>query len=280
MAFENVGKVWTPASLAEYLQDRKKPDWVDSITMHHTAEPSLAQRLNGLTVQHIRNIQDFYSRPKSQGGQGWSSGPHLFIDEDEIFGMCDFRAKGIHAASFNSRSLGIEVLGYYDTGKEDPKTGRGLRCWTNAAATVRVLLDWLGLQKSATTILFHRDDPKTSKSCPGTAVTKEWFLGLIPGTVPNPVHSSAPHDKPDVGIVWNKWHFTGEKWCVPILEFLVAKGVPSSDVVAKLKTNDGKLFFGDELIDGGFYVPAGGQPQPDASSWAPARELIEIASLG
>ena len=91
MGFKNVGRVWTPASLAEYLETRKVPGWVKSITLHHTAAPSLAQRPNGFTIQHIRNIEDYYRRPKSQGGAGgWSSGPHLFIDEDEVFGMCDF----------------------------------------------------------------------------------------------------------------------------------------------------------------------------------------------
>ena len=244
MGFENVGKVWTPASLAGHLDGRKRPSWVNSITLHHTAEPSLENRPNGLTIQHIINIREYYKKPKMINGvlkPGWKSGSHLFIDEDEIFGICDFAAKGVHAVSFNSSSLGIEVLGFYDTGAEDPKSGRGLRCWSNAAVATKVLLDWLGLKKSKNTILFHRDDPQTSKSCPGTAVTKEWFLSLILDSVPDPVHQPVPFSKPDVGITWNKWHFTGEKWCVPILEFLVAKGVPTSEVVSKLKASGGRL---------------------------------------
>jgi hypothetical protein len=279
MAFENVGKVWTPASLSEYLKKRVRPSWIDSITMHHTAEPSLKQRPNGLTIQHIINIREYYKKPKEVKGKmkpGWKSGPHLFIDEDEVFGMCDFASKGVHAVSFNASSLGIEVLGFYDKDIEDPKSGRGLRCWMNAAATVRVLLDWLALAKSNKTILFHRDDPETTKSCPGTAVTKDWFLDLIPGTVPDPVHGLQPFDKPDVGIPWSKWHFAGEQWCVPVLEFLVAKGLPSAQVIAALKAKDGKLFYGNEMIDGGFYVAQGGDPKPDAATWAPARELMEI----
>ncbi len=281
MAFENVGKVWTPASLAEYLKGRAKPAWVKSITLHHTAEPSLAQRLNGLTIQHIINIREYYKKPKLVKGvmkPGWKSGPHLFIDEDEIFGMCDLAVKGVHAVSFNSSSLGIEVLGSYDVGAEDPKSGRGLRCWMNAAAATKVLLDWLGLQKSEHTILFHRDDPETSKTCPGSAVTKDWFLNLIPGSVPDPVHQPAPFAKPDVGMAWDKWHFTGEKWCVPILPFLSAKGVEPADVVSKLKAKDGKFYYGNELIQGGFYVAKDKDPKPDETSWAPASELMEIAT--
>jgi hypothetical protein len=90
MAFENLGEVWTPASLAEYLKGRKKPDWVTSITMNHTAEPSLSQRPTGFTIQHIIYIADFYRRPKSKGGNGWTSAPHIFIDEDQTFGIGGF----------------------------------------------------------------------------------------------------------------------------------------------------------------------------------------------
>lgn len=280
MAFENVGKVWTPASLGDALEKRAKPNWVKSITLHHTAEPSLGQRPNGLTIQHIINIREYYKKPKMVKGTmkpGWKAGPHLFIDEDEIFGMCDFAAKGVHAVSFNSTSLGIEVLGSYDIGKEDPKSGRGLRCWKNAAAATKILLDWLGLQKSKHTILFHREDPETSKTCPGTAVTKDWFLDLIPEAVPNPIHQPNPFSKPSMDIGWEKWHFAGEKWCVPILEFLVANGASPSDVISKLNARDGELFYGDELIEGGFYVAKGSEPKPDESSWAPAHELMEIA---
>lgn len=274
MAFENVGKVWTPASLGEYLEGRAVPGWIDSITMHHTAAPSLAQRPKGFTIQHIRNIQDFYSRPKSKGGAGgWSTGPHLFIDDDEVFGMCDFRSKGIHAVSFNSRSLGIEVLGDYDS--EDPNSGRGAACWKTAAETVCILLKWLSLKKNKSTILFHRDDPKTSKSCPGKRIDKQWFLDLIP-TKLGDGDPDKPYGKPDVGIPWNDWDFAGEQWCVPLHGFLTAKGVPSAEVLSKLTSKGGVIYYGEELINGGFYVAKGKSPRPDETTWAPVRNLLEI----
>jgi len=124
--------------------------------------------------------------------------PRLFLDEDEIFGKCDFRSKGIHAASFNSRSLGIEVLGDYDI--EDPHSGRGLACCKNTAETVRLLLTWLGIKKSKTTILFHRYDPKKTKSSPSKRIDKTWFLDLIPPDIEEPAANDSPYGKPDVGI--------------------------------------------------------------------------------
>ncbi len=279
MGFENVGRVWTPQSLAEYLTTRTKPGWATSITMHHTAAPSLGDRPNGFTVQHIRNIESFYKKPKSEKGLGWTSGPHLFIDEDQIFGMCDFRSKGIHAVSFNSSSIGIEVLGYYDKKLDNPKGGRGLQCWKNAAATARVILDWLDLKPNNKTVLFHRDDPETSKTCPGDAVTKEWFLSLIPGKITDSNSVAEISDKPSVGIAWTNWHYAGGRWCVPILEFLTAKGVAKERIIAGLKSNGGKLHLEGEWLESGFYVPKGGDPKPDECSWASAVELLEWLKL-
>lgn len=274
MAFENVGRVWTPASLEEYLKTRKPPTWAKTVTIHHTGAPSLAQRPHGFTIQHIINIADFYKRPKSKGGNGWSSGPHLFTDDDQIFGMCDFASKGIHAASFNSSSIGIEVLGCYDKKIEDPKTGRGLACWKNTAETTKVLLDWLGLKPSAATVKFHRDDPLTKKSCPGTAVEKDWFLSLIPKKLSVPEVASPQTQPPDVGFPWAKWHFIADKWCVPIVEFLVAAGLDQQEVLSSLTSKGGMLFYKGDLIHGGFYVRKGEKPLPNETSWAPARELL------
>ena len=135
MGYENVGHVWSPQSLEEYLGTIKKPDWVEAITLHNTGVPSLGQRPKGLSVGQVGNIRDYY-----RNSLGWSAGPHLFIDEDEIYGMTDFRHRGVHAVSFNSYAIGIEVLGWYN--KEDPKSGRGLSCWETATAAARVLLNW------------------------------------------------------------------------------------------------------------------------------------------
>ncbi len=267
MGYENVGRVWTPESLAQYLSTIKKPKWCKAVTLHHTYDPSLAQRPDGFLIRHIENLRDWYISDK-----GWNAGPHLFIDEDQIFGMCDLRKQGTHAKSFNRSAIGIEVLGNYD--REDPRSGRGLACWQNAAAAARVLLDWFGLAPSEDTILFHCDDPETDKSCPGTRVKKDWVLALIntpfvpPGT---------ETDKPDVGIPWSNWDFRGERWCVPVYDFLVAKGIAPAIVVSNLKSKRGQFFYGGELIEGAYYVGAESSLQPNDCTWAPARELMDLA---
>lgn len=263
MGYENVGKVWSVNSFAQYVERVNPPSWCRAVTLHHTGSPSLAERPKGLLIQHIHNIQHFYEKERR-----WSAGPHLFIDEDEIFGMCDLEKRGVHAVSFNSLAIGVEVLGDYDV--EDPKGARGMACWRNAAAATSTLLQWLGLPIDENTVLFHRDDPQTDKKCPGQKVDKEWVLGLIheaSGYSAEP----APQTPPNVGFAWAHWQYTAGRWCVPILDFLVAKGVSPAVVTAKLKMIAGEYFYGRELLEGAYYDKAA------QKTWAPLHEVMEVA---
>ena len=171
MGYELVGKVWNVPAFEEYLT-KVDMSWADSVCVHHTASPSLAQRPDGWTIQHMFNLEDYYKNKL-----GWSTGPHLFTDEEEIYGMSSLWRRGVHAKSFNRRSISIECLGNYD--EEDPRSGRGLACMRNTALCVGLILDAMGLPANGNTVLFHRDDPWTDKTCPGSKVDKEWFLSLI-----------------------------------------------------------------------------------------------------
>lgn len=264
MGFENTGRVWTVESLRSYLEGLKPPAWCDSVTMHHTWSPTLAQRPHGFTAQHLENIQNYYRQTL-----GWSTGPHLFADDDQLWGMCDFRKKGAHAKSFNSRSIGIEVLGNYDT--ESPGSGRGLACWTTGAAAAKVLLDWIGKKPSASTVLFHREDPKTSKSCPGTRVQKDWVLSLI--KKPTPVATAEkPPLKPATSVALSSRQLRLERmaWFAPAHVFLAKKGFSYSEISSRLKKRGKYFYFGDTLLEDAFYDTEGNQ------TWVSLRDLEAI----
>lgn len=171
MSFSLVGTKWNLDEFRQHLLPVRNL-WFKSVTLHHTGFPDLSMRPNGLTAQHIRNIQSYY-----EGTRKWDRGPHLFIDDHDINGMSPLTKPGIHAASFNSTSIGIEVLGNYDV--DDPLSGRGFQCWNRAAKVTRLILDSINMPIDKRSILFHRDDPKTRKSCPGMNVRKEWFIGLV-----------------------------------------------------------------------------------------------------
>ncbi len=170
--FGNCGMFWEPLGFRNYLHVIPAPAWCKGVTLHHTAGPSLAQRPDGLTAQHMENIKYHYLKERE-----WKTGPHLFVDDIRINGLTPLQLPGTHAVSFNRTHIGIEVLGDYDS--ESPSTGRGLTCWMHAALVTADLLRWLDLGAEA--VNFHRDDPRTSKTCPGRLVTREWFLNMVSG---------------------------------------------------------------------------------------------------
>ncbi len=165
-----LGKPYTPESFREYLATLQWKGWHPSqIVIHHCAAPSLAQRPSGFIAQHMHNLKEFYE------GKGWSAGPHLFTDDDQVWTFSPMTARGVHAKSFNATGIGIEMLGDYDN--EDPWSGRGLKVLTTTCKAVKAIMERLDLKPDC--IRFHRDDKLTSKSCPGTKITKEAFLAHL-----------------------------------------------------------------------------------------------------
>jgi hypothetical protein len=235
MSYANVGKVWSLESFDAYLASIEKPSWCKGVCLHHTAAPSLSMRPQGLLSQHIRNMESFYKTKE------WSAGPHFFIDENEIFGMTPPNLRGIHAVSFNSSTIGIEVLGDYDTDFHD--RGRGLECWKTAAATTAKILNWLNLEPNYNTVLFHRDDPRTTKTCPGNRVQKRWVLDLI---------RAADTNSLDCKTVRNP---VNEMQFVKVAEYLQnVRNYSSGDITRLLKRDsDGLFYFGNEWLENAYY---------------------------
>jgi len=175
VSYANTGKSWNRAELRAYLATLARPKWAKGVTCHHTATPDLAMRPRGWNAQLIKNVEYGYTHER-----GWDRGPHFFPDDSRVWGLTPPDVQGIHAVAFNRTHLGIEVLGDYD-GRDDAKTGRGLACWQTAFWTIAEILRWLGLQPDAGTINFHRDDPKTNKTCPGKSITSAWVLAGVRG---------------------------------------------------------------------------------------------------
>lgn len=251
MSYRLVGQRWSTASFPAYLATIPRQPWSKAVTIHHCAAPSLAQRPGGLFASHIENIEAYYR------GKGWSSGPHLFTDEDDIFGMTPLTEKGVHAISFNSNSIGIEMLGNYDS--EIPTDGRGLQVCLTTAATTRALLDWMGLKPSRQTVLFHRFDPRTTKTCPGTKVLHEWFLGLVVAATPGaPILPDPAEIEPEVALV---------TWLSR------ESGIAVADLAKRLR-RDGALFYlGETWVEGAYYDVA------TQTTMAPISEAREVLAL-
>lgn len=142
-----------------YVRSLSWSDWKpEFIVLHNTASPSLAQRPDGFTLQSIRNLEAYYRDDK-----GWPSGPHLFIDDKQIWVFTPLTTPGTHSPSWNRVAIGIEMLGNYDS--ESFTTGRGLAVRYNASVAIGELSKALGFKADA--YRFHMADPKTTHDCPG-----------------------------------------------------------------------------------------------------------------
>lgn len=233
MSFANVGRVWSTSSFKDYLNTLKTPPWCSAICIHHTAFPDLAMRPKGFTIEHIENIRFGYINEKK-----WSAGPHFFTDEDQIFGMTPPTTRGVHAASFNSMSIGIEMLGDFDDA-DDPKSGRGMDVVETTAAATKILLDWLKLPASKNTILFHRDDPKTKKTCPGKKIDKDWFINLVnKKQIISVALPAAPANN-----------------VAGVIDYVVQhKGYTSAEATKLLRRQGQMFFFGNDWLEGAYYA--------------------------
>jgi len=178
-----------PSINAEYTQEnfrRRVSDlswskWRPSkIVWHNTAAPTLAQwiksadqdRANGLVpgITRIRNLEAFF-----RDNNHWSGCPHLFIANDFIWEMNVLTSPGVHSPSWNGTSIGIEMIGDYDTEQAD--SGEGLKVKQNTIFATAILCSAIGLEptsgevdarhNTSGTIFLHKQDWKTTHDCPG-----------------------------------------------------------------------------------------------------------------
>jgi hypothetical protein len=176
-----IGKCFTtPAEFLAYLEGLRFGVWRPKfVTMHHTGAPSLATWQGWQTrskpisdEQWLRNLAAYY------GGLGWSAGPHFFVTPKHICVLSDPVKRGVHAVSFNAMSWGVEVVGDFD---RERLQGDYKDFVAAAIAAMFLALDTkpqpyrfrdCGLH-------FHRDDPKTSKTCPGESIRKDTWIDLV-----------------------------------------------------------------------------------------------------
>jgi hypothetical protein len=159
-----VGKSFGAEDFDAYCHTLQWLAWRPSfIVLHNTGSPSLAQRPKGLTQQNIRDLEAFY-----RDEQKWKAGPHLFVDDKQIWVFTPLTVSGTHSPSWNKLALGVEMLGDYE--KESFSAGRGLKVRRNAVAALATLSAVLGLDPH--TLRLHREDPLTTHACPGKNVRK------------------------------------------------------------------------------------------------------------
>lgn len=161
-----VGLSFQPDEFKNYCQSLHFTNWRPSfIVLHNTAVPTLAQKPNGLTKNDINGLVSYY-----RDDQKWSAGPHLFVDDHQIWAFTPLTTPGVHSPSWNQVAWGVEMLGDYST--EEFDSGRGLAVQKNAISALTTLYGILGIEVTDTTFRLHHEDPKTTHKCPGAKVVK------------------------------------------------------------------------------------------------------------
>lgn len=167
--FDIIGK---SVNVVDYLKSSDgKMTWTPQfIVLHNTAEPTLAQRPNGFTEQQMINLQGYYS------GMGWKGGPHFFVDQDEVWAFNPITKRGTHSPSWNSKAIGVEMLGDYNI--ESFSLGGGLKVKNVAMDLLAKLCDHFDFDPS--TIRLHKEDPETTHDdCPGKNVSKSDVINCV-----------------------------------------------------------------------------------------------------
>jgi hypothetical protein len=158
-----VGKGFTPAEFAQYVEQCSMEAWKPSfVVLHNTASPTLAQWHQVPGGVRMRNLESYYR------GLGWSAGPHLFVADDLIWLFTPLTMPGVHSPSWNRVSWGVEMVGDYDVEAFD--SGRGAAVRDNAVLALAALHQKAGLDSH--TMRLHREDPRTTHACPGRHVDK------------------------------------------------------------------------------------------------------------
>ncbi len=167
-----VGLSFQTDGFRTYCQSLHWTSWRPSfIVLHNTGVPALADCPNGITKNTIDGFVNYYRDEKH-----WSAGPHLFVDDHQIWVFTPLTTTGVHAPSWNAISLGVEMLGNYDNDLFD--SGRGQLVQQNAVAAIAILSGVLGLDPK--TMKLHKEDPKTThKDCPGRNVDKAKFINEV-----------------------------------------------------------------------------------------------------
>lgn len=145
------------AAFERHLKTLPRPAWVRGLTTHHTARPRIDEWRGYQSMLALGRHYELTNK--------WSAGPQLFVATDGLWQGTPLTDWGVHAGNCNDYRLGIEVLGDYSAGVwQEPI--RSLALGAHA-----LLLEWLGLDVSAYTVVGHRDCMPGKTSCPGNAIS-------------------------------------------------------------------------------------------------------------
>jgi hypothetical protein len=149
------------------------------LTLHNTSLPTLKMWVESGPQhdQRLVNLQSYYEKQL-----GWHQGPQGFISRNFINGFSPLNAPGVHASCFNAVSIGLEMVGDFDTEPFD--SGDGAMVRDNAVFAAAVLHNKLGWDPAryvygVSGLHFHVECKHDNHGCPGRLVHKADVVARI-----------------------------------------------------------------------------------------------------
>lgn len=160
------------AAFRAWLKTQQKASFVSFLVVHNTGAPFTLAKVGGVT--RMKNLEHYYKVEK-----GWRGGPPLFVMSDgKVYPGSPIHIQSVHSPSWNKISIGIECEGDFD-GTHSPDIGAGVTSWDTMAWVFAELLAWYGWMPSDKYIRLHREDKATTHACPGSLITKPWFINMV-----------------------------------------------------------------------------------------------------
>jgi len=167
---------------------------ITNIQIHHTASPTLnGYRLAKDKEGVIRAMWTYHT--KTRGFRDIAQ--HFTVAPDGIWDgrILDWDSGGF-LGDQNKGGICIEIIGFYDLGKE---SFSGDIAENAHRAVAAILMRWPNAD-----IRFHRDQPDAGKTCPGTAILKPQFESDVRKYM-KPMSSSEALYWHGVSFDWKGW---------------------------------------------------------------------------
>ena len=149
---------------------------------HHTWSPTVANYYATGGLACVRGVRRYHMAPPPNG-RGWSdNGYHIMVGPDGAVYLCRPISKsGGHCLGHNSQSIGISLIGNYDTGHDAPPEQ-----WPG----YRALISTVALVCRRFNIPVNRIYPHSAfadKSCPGTGFAMPRFRQEVQAAMANEI---------------------------------------------------------------------------------------------
>ena len=147
--------------------------------------------------------------------QHWHASPHAMgTPEAWSIVLGDLQADGVHDSCRNSNYFGVETVGNFEVGADDPKTGAGLAAMQASANIIAALCIRFGFDPYRD-IDFHRNCLRDKHACPGSLVTDAWAISLVENRIKEILIPPSPPVRVTLGDAFPsipKWPDTGSSF--------------------------------------------------------------------